>query len=157
MTRLALLNKYPEGYMWVQARLTKKEVTTRPGNILLEEWLSMLKNSQRKAVNKWAEEEPKLDTAREHGSDLVQVMGRKLKRKGSILHVLSNIMRNTILNHKNSNHKRYRTDSKKHISDRGHVSMSHCNLVRKPISIPKAMTSPAARIVQWTNSRANAD
>ena len=40
---------------WFQGRLTKKQVTTRPGHIWLEEWSSMSKNPQRKASNKLAE------------------------------------------------------------------------------------------------------
>ena len=51
--------------MWVQGRLTKKQVTVRPGHLWREEWSSMSKNSQRKATNKWAEEKTKLDAARE--------------------------------------------------------------------------------------------
>ena len=33
-----------------------------------------------------------------------------------------------------------------HIVDRGHVSMSHYNKVQKPMSIPRAMESPATTI-----------
>ena len=37
VTRFALLNKNPpEGHLWVQGRLTKKQVTIRPGTILPE-------------------------------------------------------------------------------------------------------------------------
>ena len=42
--------------MWVQGRLTRKQATTRPGNIWPEEWSNMSENSQRRAKNKWAEE-----------------------------------------------------------------------------------------------------
>ena len=66
VTRFALLNKNPpEGHMWVQGRLTKKQVTARPGHMWPEEWSNMSKRSQRKAINKWAEEKPNLDEARE--------------------------------------------------------------------------------------------
>ena len=48
VTRFELLNKNPpEGHMWVQRRLTKKQVTTRPGNIWPDEWSNQ---------KKWAEE-----------------------------------------------------------------------------------------------------
>ena len=57
--------KPPEGDLWVQERLTKKQVTARPGIVCPEEWSRMLKKSQRKAFNEWAEEKPELDAARE--------------------------------------------------------------------------------------------
>ena len=39
VTIFELLNKDPpEGHMWAQGRLTKKQVTTRPGHIWPEEW-----------------------------------------------------------------------------------------------------------------------
>ena len=66
VTRFALLNKNPpEGNMWVQRRLTNKQVNTRPGNIRPEEWSNMSESSQRKDTNKWAEEKHKWDAARE--------------------------------------------------------------------------------------------
>ena len=51
--------------MWVQGRLTKKQVTKKPGNIWPEQWSNMSKGSQRKTKNKWAQEKPELDKARE--------------------------------------------------------------------------------------------
>ena len=61
VTRFALLPKSPpEGYMCVQGRLKKRQVTTRPANIWHEEWPNMSKGSQRKAINKWAEEKQKI-------------------------------------------------------------------------------------------------
>ena len=42
-----------------------------------------------------------------------------------------------------------------HIPDEGHVSMLHCNMVHKPILIPKAMTILDAKAVldkQRTNA-----
>ena len=47
--------KPPGGHMWVRGRLTKKQVTARPGNIWREERSSMPKGSERKALNKWAD------------------------------------------------------------------------------------------------------
>ena len=44
-----LLKNPPEGHAWLQGRLTKKQVTTRPGNIWLEKWSNMSKSHQRKA------------------------------------------------------------------------------------------------------------
>ena len=85
--------------MWVQGGLTKKQDT--------EEWSNISKSSQRKAINKWAEEQAKLNTAKEQrgmdsfpdddpddrnsphqptrtvqtGSDFAQVIGLRWKRK----------------------------------------------------------------------------
>ena len=56
VTQFALPNKKTVGKMWVQGRLTKTQVTTRPENIWPKGWSSMSKNSRRKAINKWAEE-----------------------------------------------------------------------------------------------------
>ena len=54
VTRFALLNKnLPEGYMCVQGRLTKKQVTTRRGTVRPEESSNMSKGSQRTAKNQW--------------------------------------------------------------------------------------------------------
>ena len=65
VTRIAPLNKNPrEGYMWVQGRMTKKQVSTRPGNIRPEEWSNTSRGSQRETVHTRAEE-TKLDAARE--------------------------------------------------------------------------------------------
>ena len=61
VTRFALLDTSPpEGQMWVQGRLTKKQVAARPRTIWLEDWSNMSNNSQRKAITKWAEEKPKI-------------------------------------------------------------------------------------------------
>ena len=54
-----------EGHMWVQGRLTKKQVTIRHGHIWPEEWSRMSEHSRRRPTNEWAEEQPKLDAARE--------------------------------------------------------------------------------------------
>ena len=48
-----------------QGRLAKKQVTTRPGNMWQEAWTTMSKGSQQEAINKWAEERPEVDAARE--------------------------------------------------------------------------------------------
>ena len=69
VTTVALLNKNPrEGHAWVQDRLTKKQVTTRPGKyiyIYMDEWSNMSNSAQRKAIHKWAEAKPQLDGARD--------------------------------------------------------------------------------------------
>ena len=66
VTRSALLNKDPpERDMWVRGRLTKKQVTPRPGNMWPERRSRMSKNSVRKAINTCQEETPELDAARE--------------------------------------------------------------------------------------------
>ena len=56
VTRFELFNKNPPGgHMWVQGRLTKKQVPARSGHNWPEEWSSMPKGSQRKALNKRAD------------------------------------------------------------------------------------------------------
>ena len=60
VTRFVPLNQnIPEGGVWVPGRRTKQEVTTWP------EHLWPIKSSQRRAINGWTEEKPKLDAARE--------------------------------------------------------------------------------------------
>ena len=39
---------------------------------------------------------------------------------------------------------RIRKAHQDHIADQGHVSMSHCNMVSKPIPTPQAVTIPEA-------------
>ena len=57
VTRFELLHTNPpEGNVWGQGRLTKKQVCTRPGHICLEEWSNTAKSSQRKAMHQWAGE-----------------------------------------------------------------------------------------------------
>ena len=60
VTRFALLNK--EGQMWIQGRLTKNQVSTRPEYIWPEEW--PCRKNQRKALD-GQKKEPQLDAARE--------------------------------------------------------------------------------------------
>ena len=97
-----------------QGRLTKKQVSTRPGRFWPTEWSSMSQNSQHKATYKCAEEKSKLDAAREQcdihsvpdddpdsqhetaqaASDLVQVIGVRWNRKDrTLLHMQGKIVR----------------------------------------------------------------
>ena len=188
VTRFALLTKSPsEGYMCVQGRLKKRQVTTRPANIWHEEWPNMSKGSQCKEINKWAEEKQKLDAARQqrgihsipnHDSDnegIVNSATRKLEiRKSSAMPCKFTApadpkgsswgrpcasdwskMETKRLTSSCSNQdhedisiasQRIRiTQStenihKDHSADRGHVSLSHHNIVHKPSPIPNAMT-----------------
>ena len=66
MTRVELPTKHPpEGHLrGVRQTVQKKRVTARPESTWPEECSSMSKNSQRKAINRCAEEESKLDVAR---------------------------------------------------------------------------------------------
>ena len=69
MTPFELLHRNsPEGHVWGQGRLTKKQVCTRLGHICREEWSNTSKSSQRKAMHKWAGDKPKLDAGREQRS-----------------------------------------------------------------------------------------
>ena len=60
--------------MWVRGRLTKEQVTTRPGNIWPEQWSNMSKGSQRYATNKWAKEKPNW-TLRENSEAFTSAAG----------------------------------------------------------------------------------
>ena len=72
VTRFEQHNKEPpKGHMWVQGRLTKKQVTARPEYIWPAPWSIMSKNSQRKAISKWAEEKQKTDAARDDGEEKI--------------------------------------------------------------------------------------
>ena len=54
VTRFTVLNKRPlYGHMWVGNRLTKKKVTSRPGNICPKYWSPMSKRVQRQAKEAW--------------------------------------------------------------------------------------------------------
>ena len=56
--------KYPEGNMWSGERLTRKQLTSRPGHLWPELWKSMGKHSKLKERQKWSHEKPQLDNAR---------------------------------------------------------------------------------------------
>ena len=64
-TQLILLEeKTPDGYMWSEGRLTRKQLTSMPDHLWPELWEKMGKNAQVKEREKWSHEKPKLDNAR---------------------------------------------------------------------------------------------
>ena len=64
-TRFTLLEeKPPEGQMWSGARLTRKQLTSRPDHLWPELWEKMGKNANLKERQKWSHEKPKLDNIR---------------------------------------------------------------------------------------------
>ena len=50
--------------MWVQKRLTKREVTSRPDHLWTELWIKLRTTAKLKERQKWFNEKPKLDNAR---------------------------------------------------------------------------------------------
>ena len=64
-TQFTLLDeKAPDGYMWSGARLTRKQLTSRPDHLWPELWKSMGKNAKLKEKQKWSEEKIHLENAR---------------------------------------------------------------------------------------------
>ena len=64
-TQFTLLEeKPPDGKMWVQGRLTKREVTSRPDHLWPELWIKLGTTAKLKERQKWFNEKPKLDNAR---------------------------------------------------------------------------------------------
>ena len=47
----------PTGYSYIEGRLTRTQVTTRPGNIWPEIWRSMSKKMKQQAISAWEIEE----------------------------------------------------------------------------------------------------
>ena len=54
----------PDGYMWSNARLTRRQLTSRPNHLWPELWIKMRRNANLKEKHKWSDEKPKLDNAR---------------------------------------------------------------------------------------------
>ena len=64
-TQFTLLQeKPPDGYMWSEVRLTKRQVTSRPDYLLPELWTKLGRNVKMKEKQKRSIEKPKLDNAR---------------------------------------------------------------------------------------------
>ena len=55
--------KAPDGYMWSSARLTRKQLTTRPDHLWPELWKSMGKHAKLKEQQRWSEEKLHLENA----------------------------------------------------------------------------------------------
>ena len=56
--------KAPDGYMWSEGRLTRKQLTSRPDHLWPELWKSMGKHAKQKEKQKWSHEKLHLDNAR---------------------------------------------------------------------------------------------
>ena len=59
-----LSEKPPEGYMWSEERLTKRQATSRPDHLWPELWIKLGGNAELKEKHKWSNEKPKLDNVR---------------------------------------------------------------------------------------------
>ena len=56
--------KPPDGYMWSEGRLTRKQLTSRPDHLWPELWKKMGKNAKLKEKQKWSNEKLHLENAR---------------------------------------------------------------------------------------------
>ena len=64
-TQFTLLEeKPPNGYMWSEVSLTRKQLTSRPDYLWPELWTKLGRNAQLKERQKWSHEKPKLYNAR---------------------------------------------------------------------------------------------
>ena len=61
---ILLEEKPPDGYMWSRWRLTRKQLTSRPGYLWAELWTKLGRNAHLKERQKWSHERPKLNNAR---------------------------------------------------------------------------------------------
>ena len=61
---ISLEEKPPNGYMWSEERLTRKQLTSRPDHFWPELWTTMGKNVKLKEKQKWSHEKLHLDNAR---------------------------------------------------------------------------------------------
>ena len=65
VTQFILLEEEPpDGYTWSGGRLTRKQLTSRPGHLWPELWKSMGKHAKLKEKQKWTDEELHLENAR---------------------------------------------------------------------------------------------
>ena len=55
--------KPPDGNIWSGARLTRKQLTSRPDLLWPELWIKLGRNAKLKEKHKWAMEKPKFDNA----------------------------------------------------------------------------------------------
>ena len=64
-TSFTLLDeKLPDGFLWSEGRLTKRQATSRPDHFWPELWRGMARNAQLREKQKWSIEKPNLDNAR---------------------------------------------------------------------------------------------
>ena len=64
-TQFTLLEeKPPDGFLWSEGRLTRKQLTSRPDHLWPEHWEKMGRNAKLKERQKGSHEKPQLDNAR---------------------------------------------------------------------------------------------
>ena len=64
-TRFTILEENTlDGFSWSGVRMTRKQTTSRPDTLWPEIWKDMSEASERKEMQKWAIEKPKLDNTR---------------------------------------------------------------------------------------------
>ena len=166
-TQFTLLEeKPPDGYMWSEVRLTRKQLTSRPDHLWPELWKSMGKHAQLKEKQKCSEEKLHLENARKlRGiyfvdpeetefketiknarmlcpvklSKVVGVMHpTKLRQKLACILEADEATRMRMGNSIPHHHE-------DHIAGKGENSFQRFNLVYKFIPMPQAMKIPAAK------------
>ena len=166
--------KTPEGFMWSGARLTRKQLTSRPDHLWPELWKSMGKHAKLKEKQKWSHEKLHLDNARKlrgiyfidpEDKEFMETIrnARKKLETSTAPAMPCKIMKNCgsgasnkiktklacILEADESTRMRMGNSipnhHEDHIAGKGDNSLQHYNLVHKFIPMHQAMKIPAAK------------
>ena len=168
-TQFTLLSeKPPEGYMWSERRLTKRQGTSRSGHLWPELRRGLARNAMLREKHKWAIQKPKLDNARRRLQGIYFIDPEDKESKETIKNArrkLATPMAPAMDTRSKTNdfkskfacileatestrmrmgesQPKYHVD---HIAGRGNNSLQHYNLVHKFILMPQAMKIPAAK------------
>ena len=175
-TQFTLLEeKRPDGYMWSGARLTRKQLTSRPDHLWPELWKSMGKHAKLKEKQKRSNEKLHLENARKlRGTFFIDpedkefketIKNARKKLETSVAPVMPCEIMKKSCGNGGSNKIETRLASileadestrlrmgnslpnhhEDHIAGRGENSLQHYNLVHKFNPMPQAMKIPAAK------------
>ena len=80
-TQVTLLEeKPPDGFMWSEGRLTRRQVTSKPDHSWPVLWIKLGRNAKLKERHKWSDEKSKLDNARKlRGIHFIDPEDKKFK------------------------------------------------------------------------------
>ena len=174
-TQFTLLEeKPPDGYMWSEGRLTRKQLTSRPDHLWPELWKSMGKHAKLKEKQKWSDEKLHLENARKLRGTISSTPRIRNSKKPSRTRERSwkhqwfllcpvKLMKNCGSGTSNkiqtklacsleageSTRMRLGNSTpsihEDHIAGKGDNSLQHYNLVQKFTPMPHAMKIPAAK------------
>ena len=181
-TQFTLLEeKPPDGYMWSGARLTRKQLPSRPDHLWPELREKMGKNAKLKEKQKWSHEKLHLDNERKlRGSYLIDpedkefketiknarkkletpeapAMCKIIKSNKNCESGVSNKIKTKLASSESTRLRMgesWPTHHEDHIAGKGDTSLQHYNLVHKFIPMPQAMKIPAAKAAadkEWEN------